>query len=407
VSLACNFLVLAILAITLQLNVAQARNQRATRATVATTELRAGYEPRITVNSGVVLARITIEPGSQNLNFLIDTGCEITVMDTRTASMLHLPDGKAIAVETLTGESSNPTVEIKSLQIGSYQTKAMRIGVYDLGELTNTAGVEVDGVLGIDVLSQFSFTLEYERKKMTIWASGVVPSSVQTVRVPITPGDGGYLVPVSLNGNVDLQLLLDTGSNMTQLPSSVWQKLTTNWQPRKVLVGIDSTGVSSSHSFLARLSSVLVGEAVIDSPAVRFVGPTRAGTLSESDAHGLLGSDILCHFRVTIDIPHGQLFLERDPDFHQDPLEFTSIGIQYVTKNGNLFVKSVWKDSPAAQLHIQGGDQILEIQGMPAADLSGAKIEQLLRGPDGTKVKLKLRRGDKLVVISVPRRELL
>jgi len=378
----------------------------AQQAALASQGGRAGPEIPISLDGDAVVVPLRIQGSSKVLRFVVDTGAEITIIDKRTAKALGLSPGSDIELETVGGETTIPTVELKALQIGSYEATAVRAASYDLSGLTTAMDSPVDGVLGIDVLSRFRFTINYGRKTMFISATNT-PSPVQGVRVPLTQGSGGYLVPVTLNGDSDVDLLLDTGTNMTQLPWNVWQSVIKTWQPRKLLKGVISSGQDAGHSYLARLDSLQMGNLRIDSPVVRFVLPASTGTFAEPEAPGLLGSDVLRHFIVTIDIPRSQLFLAPASDFHEDPLEFSSIGIQFLKKDKQLFVVGVWEGSPADELHIQRGDQILEIQATPVADLSGARIEQLLRGPKGTAVELKLRRGNRLAVLKVPRRELL
>lgn len=378
----------------------------AQHAVLASQGTRAGSEIPISLDGNVLVVPLTIRGASKVLRFVVDTGAEITIVNKRTAKALGLPPGTDIDLETVGRETTIPTVELKALRIGSYEAAEVRAASYDLSDLTAAMDSPVDGVLGIDVLSQFSFTIDYGRKTMSISASGA-PSNVQGLRFTLTRDSGGYLVPVTLNSDTDVDLLLDTGTNMTQLPSNVWRSVTREWQPRKLLKGVVSSGQEAGHSYLARLDSLQIGNLRIDSPVVRFVLPASTGTFADPEALGLLGSDILRHFVVTIDIPQGHLFLALAPDFHDDPLEFSSIGIQFLKKDRRLFVVGVWEGSPADDLHIQKGDEILEIQGRSVSALASAQVERMLKGPVGSVVSLKFRRGEHIFTLRVPRQKLI
>ncbi len=75
------------------------------------------------------------------------------------------------------------------------------------------------------------------------------------------------------------------------------------------------------------------------------------------------------------------------------PDQAGSIGIVVTIENGQLEVVSPRDGSPAAAAGVKPGDQIYMIDKNPTYDTSLGDIEQQLRGPVGSEVKLLLRRG--------------
>lgn len=74
---------------------------------------------------------------------------------------------------------------------------------------------------------------------------------------------------------------------------------------------------------------------------------------------------------------------------------FEGVGMEIGIKDGVLSVISPLKESPAEKAGIKAGDKILTIDGQPASELSTDKAVKLIRGPQGTKVKITvLRNGD-------------
>ena len=149
----------------------------AQHAVLASQGTRAGSEIPISLDGNVLVVPLTIRGASKVLRFVVDTGAEITIVNKRTAKALGLPPGTDIDLETVGRETTIPTVELKALRIGSYEAAEVRAASYDLSDLTAAMDSPVDGVLGIDVLSQFSFTIDYGRKIMSISASGARKSS--------------------------------------------------------------------------------------------------------------------------------------------------------------------------------------------------------------------------------------
>lgn len=76
---------------------------------------------------------------------------------------------------------------------------------------------------------------------------------------------------------------------------------------------------------------------------------------------------------------------------------FTGIGIYVDKQDEYIIVQSTIKNSPAEAAGLQAGDLIIKVDDV---DIVGKKVEEavgLIKGPEGTKVKLTLKRGDKLL----------
>ena len=308
-------------------------------------------------------------------------------------------------IQTVSSDDTGQTAVLPTLRLGTERIRSLTIAVYDLASITKSLGVSVDGVLGLDVLKKFAFTLNYSKQLLTLESPkrAKVPANALSVRVE----RGGCLVPISLNGRTGSELLLDTGTNMTQLPAPVWHALLTSWKPGKFVSGLTSSGLQTNASFAARLQSLQLGKYTVSAPVVRVWPKTTTGTFSEAGAPGLLASDVLRRFIVTVDLPQKKLWLSLDPDFKPDPYEFCSVGIQFAKQGNQFLVVSVWDGSPAARAGLLRGDQILKIQGMEASGVSREKLAKLLHGPKGSVVSLVIQRGSQTFELPLRREELL
>jgi len=72
--------------------------------------------------------------------------------------------------------------------------------------------------------------------------------------------------------------------------------------------------------------------------------------------------------------------------------EFTGIGIEISKPKGLLTVSSLLLDTPAFNSNLDAGDIIEEVEGVPTKDMSLFCAAKKIKGPAGTKVKLKVRR---------------
>lgn len=72
--------------------------------------------------------------------------------------------------------------------------------------------------------------------------------------------------------------------------------------------------------------------------------------------------------------------------------EFTGIGIEISKQKGLLTVSSLLLDTPAFNANLDAGDIIEEVDGIETKDMSLFCAAKKIKGPAGTKVKLKVRR---------------
>jgi hypothetical protein len=139
------------------------------------------------------------------LNFLIDTGSSSTVVDASLAKKLRL----ATSSRTISVFDGTVVVEealLPGLQLGSLQVAWLPVVVQDLASFRDIFSVRVDAIVGIDVLSRSSFTVDYEHSKL-IWGPGEpLPDTISCdPRFP-------YPTVPLLIGNRTLNVYVDTGA---------------------------------------------------------------------------------------------------------------------------------------------------------------------------------------------------
>jgi hypothetical protein len=92
---------------------------------------------------------------------------------------------------------------------------------------------------------------------------------------------------------------------------------------------------------------------------MRVEPPTSADLFSNPDVDGLLGSDFLRQFVVSLDLAHDSLYLSPDPNFKADQDRFSTIGIQFAKDPIGFFtIMAVWSPSPASEASFKEGDQV-------------------------------------------------
>jgi carboxyl-terminal processing protease len=108
--------------------------------------------------------------------------------------------------------------------------------------------------------------------------------------------------------------------------------------------------------------------------------------------------------------PHSSFMTKEE---HRDLMidtkgSFMGIGIEITLKDNILTIVSPIEDTPAYNVGLKAGDQILKIDGKLTNDMTLIDAVKLIRGPKGTEVKLTIRREDeeKLLDFTITRDEI-
>ncbi len=256
--------------------------------------------------------------------FLVDTGAQITVVDSHSLRRFHLSSVKT-GVRVI-GAVGGPGERIEAalastLQIGPCSTSPFLLGVSDLGALNQgrpRGGGPFDGIIGADVLQNFSFVIDC--------------AGLQLYAKPSTGGAGGGLgrflegygyrdiamkrasisdfeVMANVNGRRVLWLV-DTGAAITLLDSTVSRKAGIKLKRTNFTVGGAGGGRRRIDIGIVdnlKLSSVQVGSAVIAASDISVNGALNEPGKVPID--GYLGADFLREKHAVIDCAQMRLYV--------------------------------------------------------------------------------------------------
>jgi hypothetical protein len=173
----------------------------------------------------LIVVRGSIGP-LQKRHFIIDTGAYPSVISPQIAKKLHL-SGKKEEVLVVGHNMNSDVVYVPLLQLGPLQSKNLRVVVKDLGVFDRHIGVEIDGMIGLDVLRQSNFRIDYRERKLIFGSTDSLPFAV-----PIRWDATKACIDVAVNGKTT-RLLLDSGAadimlfqqkfaELSEVPSLAW-----------------------------------------------------------------------------------------------------------------------------------------------------------------------------------------
>jgi predicted aspartyl protease len=190
---------------------------------IRSSEMDARRQSETTIRFNLYRGYLILAQGSagplSNLNLLLDTGTSSTILDQRLARRLQLVEKSAVIAVT-NGRVQARTATVPSLGIGPIRRENLPVLIQDLDFLQKALSVPVDAVIGLVVLGQVSFMVDYTSREIHFGSLTPLPISI-----PLRMKEGLATVDAELN-HAPVHLLLDTGASSliifeTRLPRSV------------------------------------------------------------------------------------------------------------------------------------------------------------------------------------------
>jgi hypothetical protein len=152
----------------------------------------------------LIVARGSAGP-LRGLNFVVDTGASPSVLDRRLAQKLHLPESPA-SIAVIAGNVGAGQSVLPSLEFGPLRGVNLSVLVADLSFFQKAFPVHIDGMIGLDLLGQSPFVIDYRSREIRF---GLLPELVNSL--PVHLRNGLPIVDGELD-HISAHLLLDTGA---------------------------------------------------------------------------------------------------------------------------------------------------------------------------------------------------
>jgi hypothetical protein len=132
-----------------------------------------------------------------------------------------------------------------------------------------------------------------------------------------------------------------------------------------------------------------IADPIILLPAGEITAPGKAGNI---------GGRLLRRFRVIFDYSRGRMILEPNARL-SDPEEYDMSGASLAAEGQSftlIRVTRVLEPSPAAEVGLRPGDEIVSVDGEPAARLGLSRLREMF-AREGREYDLLLKRGERTV----------
>lgn len=343
---------------------------------------------------------------SQPLNFMIDTGFDVNVIDLQVAQSLGLY-GEGAQTEAQPGGAVT-IAELPPIDLTGAQRvyEAIPFTGFAIGEsLSAVMGRPVAGILGHDFLRRYVVELDYDGEALRLFEPEAWEYDGGAI-VPVTIVDDEPLVEGVLTlpsgRTVRAPFKFDTGSlDVAGLALNFVREenIVEPGMPELSISGLAVGGETEGR--LIRVRRFQLGSIAIEQPQLGY--NVDSGGFENRTNAGTVGAGLFARGRVILDYPHNRIVLdsaysgratEEYPSgllLASSPDDFSEVTVMLVMPNG-----------PGAEAGLIEGDAIVALDG-ERVDLAQAR--ELLRRT--TTRALTIRRGGREIAMEITPRPLL
>jgi hypothetical protein len=329
--------------------------------------------------------------GKGPFHFVFDTG-GANVIDSAVAKALGLTSGGSAQV-TGVGSASEASsfAVIKTLQVGDVLVKDQVFIVLPIAKgFGVSTGVQMDGVIGYEVLSRFVTTFDYGHKKVVFHMPGsyAPPADASVVPFKLFGTQPQFACGID---DVPATCTLDTGASDSLSFYKPFIEANPSVVPTKLSKqGVDGFGVGgTSMGKLGRLRAFSVGGLTLHDLVGDY--PTQAeGGLALPFLAANVGGGVWKRFTMTLDYARLTMTLTPNADFPVRD-QWDRSGLFLINSDG-IKVIDVRSGTPAATAGLKKGDVIVSLNGSSNPSLLAVR-DAFLAAP-GTVVHLVIKSKD-------------
>ena len=264
------------------------------------------------------------------------------------------------------------------------------VATADLAQIRSALGLEIQGILGMDFLSNYSVEINFDdgwlllwRETPNAWLSSAYEAKLGTVL-------GCPSAQLQLSDESSQEFVLDTGANSNVLISHVFDDFVAQARivPKDYRGGVMiASGVSGSK--IGLVDSLRLGD--FESNWIRM----------DRDESSALGIWYLSRFNWCFDFKRCKVYMRPSRRFSL-PEAIATCGAAILRSSGHLQIATVEKDGPAATVGLKAGDTITSINGVSADTIEMHDLRLLLTSKANEKVDIQVDRfGEQLNVTLV------
>jgi len=347
--------------------------------------------------------------GGEAAWFFLDTGAGTSVVTKVWAERIGLKTEGSLKAVGAAGSQGIAMARNVLLGLPGLDVPLAVIGVLDAARVPGMFGRRWEGALGYDFLSRVVVKVDYEHSQMIVTDPAAFTPDQNAVALHVTFLGNWPLVAakILLPGRkpVEVKCFIDSGAGGLILATPfVKSNRVMDVVKKRVEGAVYGVGGVSKHYF-GRIAGIDLGGLVVRGPVAGFSEDTSEGALS-TEIGAMIGGEILQRFTVTIDYPHGRIWLEPNSRF-AEPFHPNESGLSLIASGPGFHrfeCDRVESGSPAERAGMRKNDVLAAIDRHPATELNLDQVDHLLAQP-GRTVLLTIERDGRTIPVKLALRE--
>lgn len=334
---------------------------------------------------------------SEPLDFILDTGDGLTVIDLDVAKRLNLPLDHKQSTTSAQGSITGALIKHNKVELNDLVLeKNIKIYATGLKHLEISIGRNIDGIIGYDMLHHHIVRLNYDLKQIEVYDSGSYPKKGEEMAFKFhtaIPVISGY---ITLNNGESIEgdFFLNTGAGTT---------LDFNTPFANANGIIDKTGEHYSYfvkglgnketkHYEGRVKSLRFGSFSFEDLPIG-ISQVQSGIQGDKKMAGIIGNKVLSRFNILFDYKLHKIYLEENSNGKKDfTVNCSGIDVQMDENLEKVLIHQVFEGSQAEAAGIKLNDEIVNVNGKAVSGMTLIEIEDILK-KSGTEVSLTLNQG--------------
>lgn len=350
------------------------------------------------------LIYLQVDIGDDRRTWVLDSGASMSVIDHDYAEGLQLT-----AEGSIKGYGFGELFELSFVKIPEYRVGPIHFNGQKLYVSKGLAAKSYEptmvGILGYDFLSRFVVELDYDRSQVTFHDPETFRYQGSSTPIDAPLKYRTFALPVTVDDRYRSHWTIDLGSYHSSIHYPFAERHGILEKPGVDIVSQGMTSLSRERNIL--FDCLQVGDFRLDRPLIAVPLEKGVGATALGEVGGNLGNSTLSHFRIFLDYPRQQVIFEQGATFNDETPHDRS-GLIIGRGDGDQPILSLVADgSPGARAGLLSGDYLVEFAGEsigPGAPI--VPLREKLRGPAGSLVELKVKRGEELLSATVTLEEL-
>jgi len=348
-------------------------------------------------------------------NFVLDTGVGLMIItEPNLVDSINLKSKRIVKIAGL-GEGEDAEAYITSalnVQIPGLVSHDVNAAILkkDHFNLSNYAGMPIDGLLGYEFFDNLAISINFSDSTLNICRPTDLHPFRKGNKIPITIEDRKpylhALITFPNGKKSDNKLIIDIGAGH---PVSIENMIEKNGLPKAFITANLGVGLNGPiDGYLSRIDEIQIGKYKVKDVLTSFPDNTKQQVQPTIPRDGNLGIGMLKKFRVIFDYPDNVMYL-KPGELYKEPFEHDMSGLEYYSDGEDykhVIISRVERGSPADEVGLEKGDEIVTINLTPASKMSLEDIDTIFKSKDGRSLLLEIFHDNKYdnVIITLKRR---